>query len=630
MSNKIKLFYGLVIKSVIKNISETYLHRLNSIQVWIRWGLSKRGFWTRAFLCLLFSLIILKFDEVDTYDLRFKLRGPQKSSDSIVLVTIKPSDFVKIFDLKTNSLINVNESNEISDSFFWDQTIWHNLLKNILKQDPKSIGVTLFFGDNIGQTRLNSEDLLIFKDEKIFWATNSRELEKLSLPFATRPDRSNIAHIDLLRDDDGVVRRLLMNPNYLPNIAERSVVKKTSRLRNLPVINFRGPEKFASVDLQDILNNKIPPHFFKNKFVFIGIEKTLNSQILTPQGLISRHEFWANIADNYLENRFIRKMPNLIYVSMLLLLMILAVFVITHYTQIISIFIFVSISVLWAAFSIWTFDTFYIWIPIASPLALLVLIWVVYIGYQALRIEQAHNKLQQEQRYISELEQLKNNFVSLISHDLKTPIAKIQAVLDRLSSQNNLSEDLQSDFSNLKNYADELNRYIQSILKVLRVESKDFKINKETADINGVIENVITRTEPLAQSKKIQIELKLEPMFLIEFDVTLMTEVILNLIENAIKYTPAGGQIFIHTTETDTEVLVTIKDTGEGISTEDQTHIWKKFVRGKNQELKTKGSGLGLYLVKYFIELHGGKITLKSELGKGTTFDISLPIESET
>jgi two-component system, OmpR family, phosphate regulon sensor histidine kinase PhoR len=614
---------------VIKFILKLYQNSFTTLRVWLRWGFSKRGFWTRAFLCFFFSLVILKFDEIDTYDLRFKLRGPQKINDSIVLVTIKPSDFVKIYDLKTNSLINVNESNEITDSFFWDQTLWRDVLQKILKQNPRSVGVTLFFGDNIGQTRLNTQDLLTFKDERILWATNSRELEKLSLPFATRPDRSNISHIDLLRDDDGVVRRLLMNPNYLPNISERSIGKKTSRLRSLPVINYRNTDQIPKVDLQSILNNQISNEIFKDKIVFIGIEKTLNSQILTPLGLIPRHAFWATIADNYIENRFIQKMPTTVYVAALLLLMILSVFIITHYTQVIALFLFLSLATAWTVFSMWTFDTFYIWIPIASPLALFVLIWIVYIGYQALRIEQAHNKLQQEQRYISELEQLKNNFVSLISHDLKTPIAKIQAVLDRLVLQNNLPAETQNDFINLKSYSDELNRYIQSILKVLRVESKDFKINKETADINGVIENVIHRTAPLAKSKSITISLKLEPMFLIEFDVTLMTEVMLNLVENAIKYTAENGQISIHTTETDTEVLVSVSDTGEGIATSDQTHIWKKFVRGKNQDLKTKGSGLGLYLVKYFIELHGGRITLKSELGKGTTFDVSLPIESE-
>lgn len=616
---------------MIKLIQDFYQNSFNSLRVWLRWGLSKRGFWTRAFLCLLFSLVILKFDEVDTYDLRYKLRGPQKINDSIVLVTIKPSDFVKIYDLKTNSLINVNESNEITDSFFWDQTIWRDLLQQILKQNPKSVGVTLFFGDNIGQTRLNSQDLLTFKDERILWATNSRELEKLSLPFATLPERTNIAHIDLLRDDDGVVRRLLMNPNYLPNIAERSAFnKKTSRLRNLPVINYRGSQRFRSIDLQNVLKNNFSSDFFKNKIVFIGIEKTLNSQILTPVGQISRHEFWANVTDNYIENRFIQKLPTIVYATALLMLMIISVFIITHYTQVISLFLFLSLATVWTAFSMWTFDTFYIWLPIASPLTLLVLIWIVYIGYQALRIEQAHNKLQQEQRYIAELEQLKNNFVSLISHDLKTPIAKIQAVIDRLTVQNSLPDSVQEDFHNLKIYSEELNRYIQSILKVLRVESKDFKINKETADINGVIENVIERTRPLAKSKSISINLNLEPMFLVEFDVTLMTEVMLNLVENAIKYTPINGQITIHTTETDTDVLVSVSDTGEGIDPEDQIHIWKKFVRGKNQELKSKGSGLGLYLVKYFIELHGGTITLKSELGKGTTFDVSLPIESET
>src|SRR5690606_734495 len=102
-----------------------------------------------------------------------------------------------------------------------------------------------------------------------------------------------------------------------------------------------------------------------------------------------------------------------------------------------------------------------------------------------------------------------------ISHDLKTPIAKIQGVLDRVMTQSDLPTELRSDFVSLKDYSEELNRYIQSILKLLRVESRDFKIIKETADINGVIENVIQRLSPLAKSKNIALNLNLEPMFLI-------------------------------------------------------------------------------------------------------------------
>ena len=107
-----------------------------------------------------------------------------------------------------------------------------------------------------------------------------------------------------------------------------------------------------------------------------------------------------------------------------------------------------------------------------------------------------------------------------------------------------------------------------------------------------------------------------------------MTEVFLNIIENAIKYTQESGKVMIRSFETENEVCIEIEDTGEGIELEEQEMIWKKFARGKTQDYKTKGTGLGLYLVKYFIELHGGHISMKSKLKKGTTFLVKLPIES--
>ncbi len=607
-----------------------YRKVITHFKLWVRWGLTKRGFWTRAFLCWLFACLILQFDEIDNYDTRFKLRGDQKADDQIVLINMNPNDFVSMFDLKTNTLINVNESNEISDSFYWDQRLWTEMLSQVLKQNPKSVAVTLYFGENIISPRLNSQEIVTLKDPRIIWATNSREIEKLSLPFATLPDRSNIAHIDLLRDDDGVVRRLLLNPDSLPNLAYRVSKETRSDFKNPPVLNYRGKKQFHEVSLSDVLSKKIPADVFKNKIVVIGAEQSVTSQVLTPLGTLARHEFWATVIDNFQNQRFIEKWPISVYITGLLFLMILCVYIITHYTQMISFFCFFWIGTFWSVFSVWMFDTHNTWIPIVSPITMMLLIWVMYLGYQTLRIEQAHNQLQQEQRYLNELEQLKNNFVSLISHDLKTPIAKIQAVVDRVRLDQHLPGHVQEDLNNLKEYSEELNRYIQSILKVLRVESKDFKINKETADLNGIIENVLHRISPLAQSKGLEIRTQLEPMFLIEFDVTLMTEVILNLVENAIKYSKADGYIEITTSETDTDILVTVSDNGEGISPEDQSTIWKKFVRGKNQDLKTKGSGLGLYLVKYFIELHGGQISLKSEVGKGSTFYITLPIESES
>ena len=625
-------------KDHTKSNSSKTIHAVKDyFQARMRWLLSGNNFWARAILCWLFASLLLKLDAIESYDTRFKIRGSQSRPSDVILVTINPNDYAqisKIFssDKNLSSLININELNNVTDSFFWDEKIWSDLLSKILAQKPKKVGVTLFFGDNIGKTVLNKKDLDLFRNPKIVWASNSSFADKTSLPFTTTLNRSNIGSIDLLKDDDGIVRRVLLDPYQMPSLAERLASVKDPKIKSSQVINYNGSNRFQMISMTSILKYEVPTYFFTNKIVIIGSEKSNNQQILTPFGQMSRHEFWGQVTDNFAHDKFIRKLPIVIYVALLLFLTIVCVFIITSYPQAVSLFFFAWLATVWTAASIWTFDTFAIWIPVASAYALIGLIWITYIGYQALRIEKAHYKLQQEQNYLSELEQLKNNFVSLISHDLKTPIAKIQAVVDRLNLQNNLPilerPDTKDDLNNLKDYSEELNRYIQSILKLLRVESKEFKIYKETADLNGVIENVVDRLKPLATAKNIDLQLNLEPMFLIEFDITLMTEVILNLIENAIKYTANNGVVNIHTTETDSDVLVEVQDTGEGISQEDLEHIWKKFSRGKNQDLKTKGSGLGLYLAKYFIELHGGKISVKSELGKGTAFYIRLPIET--
>ena len=598
------------------------------LEAYSRWFNINRGFWLRALFCWMIALFFLKFDENGNYDNRFRLRGTQKISNQVVLVTIKTSDFLKIYDLKTYALINTNELSDLSDSFYWDRTLWQKLISEILKQSPRSVGVTLYFGDNIGQVRLSTEEIISFKDKRVFWATNSSELEKLSLPMATRPDRSNLGAIDTLKDDDGVSRRLLLNPDFLPNIASRMTQSLgTNRPPySVPIINFINQEQFKNISYLDIINGKIPKDYFLGKIVLIGTEKSSFSQVQTPIGALSRHEYWGQVAENIIQNKFIKNLSFFYYAGFLLVLALISIAIISNYPQSVAFFFFLWLITLNAAFSAWIFDSFSVWMPIISPLSLVIFIWVLFTAYQALRIEKAHMKLKQEQSYLAELEQLKNNFVSLISHDLKTPIAKIQAVIDRLISSAYSPSEIQIDLLNLKDYSEELNRYIQSILKVLRVESRDFKILKETADINGVIENVIERIRPLALSKGIRVEVELEPMFLIEFDVTLMTEVFLNIIENSIKYTSDNGLIRIHSFENETDVFVEISDTGEGISVEDQENVWKKFVRGKAQDYKTKGTGLGLYLVKYFIELHGGKISLKSELKKGTTVYVSLPL----
>jgi signal transduction histidine kinase len=191
-----------------------------------------------------------------------------------------------------------------------------------------------------------------------------------------------------------------------------------------------------------------------------------------------------------------------------------------------------------------------------------------------------------------------------------------------------LDSTLRKDLVSLRLESAELHKYIEKILQISRVESTDFKLRKEGSDINEIILQVIEQLKPLAIEKSIRLDTKLEPMFLIEIDSILIREVIINLVENAIKYTPSGGTVLIFSREENNVVQIIVTDTGVGIAPSEQSKVFGKFVRGQHQEMLTKGTGLGLYLVKYFIELHGGSIRLESELGKGTSIEFSLPVEN--
>ncbi|MEK6555994.1 MAG: ATP-binding protein, partial [Bdellovibrionota bacterium] len=222
------------------------------------------------------------------------------------------------------------------------------------------------------------------------------------------------------------------------------------------------------------------------------------------------------------------------------------------------------------------------------------------------------------------VEELKNNFLSLISHDLKTPIAKIQAICDRMMLDAQTAG-RQDDLTALRTEATELHRYIHTILQITRVESRDFRIKKEARDLNELIETALERLQPLAANKRISLNAELEPMFLIEVDPVLIGEVILNLIENAIQYTPEGGRVLVTSRDIDGDILCMVEDNGPGIQASEQQHIFEKFFRGELGRSKPKGSGLGLYLVKYFIELHKGQVFLDSQVNVGTKVGFRLP-----
>ncbi|MGZ3746360.1 MAG: sensor histidine kinase, partial [Pseudobdellovibrionaceae bacterium] len=139
---------------------------------------------------------------------------------------------------------------------------------------------------------------------------------------------------------------------------------------------------------------------------------------------------------------------------------------------------------------------------------------------------------------------------------------------------------------------------------------------------------VIRKHEFLAKVKRIPIEFECEPLFPIQVDPDLIKQVFSNLLENAIKYSPEAAQVRVQSEEKDGKVIVRVADCGPGIPQDEVNNIFMKFFRSKNAKSSPiKGSGLGLYLAKYFTELHQGRIFVESTYGKGCTFTVELPLE---
>ncbi len=590
--------------------------------------LRMRGPTARVLICWLIGCLVLSTDEVNTYDTRMQARGEQTTSSEIVIINLKADDSTRLIKNKRP----LSEM-ELSESLMWNESLWQKLFENLLKQNPKFIGVTLHFPEGSARRSNNEYSNSVFSNSKIFWAYPVAGQEHPALPIFANSQASNIGTSDLIKDEDGVIRRFHFSENepthLTEKIVEKSIEQKNQTEPSTRIINYRGGARaFSQFLASDVISGRVSAETFKNKIIFIGVEGLASHQYQTPLGLQSRALIMAQIADNILQNRWVHRAPYLAYALLLLVYLLLALFIIHKYPQSIAVTLLLWVILLTSALSLWVFDSWYLWLPLESPIVMIVVTWIIFIGHQASVLERQSWQLRQERLYLDELEQLKNNFVSLISHDLKTPIAKIQSIVDRLALQNQNTE-IDQDLRSLRQSSDELHRYIQSILKVLKVESRDFRIHREICDINQLVDEAVASLNSLANEKNLVLIVETVPIFSIEADTTLIREVLINLIENAIKYSHRNGKIWVRTHEYDDRVDVEIQDTGEGISPDEIATIWQKFVRGKEQDLKSKGTGLGLYLVKYFIELHGGSVHLESQLHHGTRIGFSLPLESE-
>jgi two-component system sensor histidine kinase/response regulator len=230
-----------------------------------------------------------------------------------------------------------------------------------------------------------------------------------------------------------------------------------------------------------------------------------------------------------------------------------------------------------------------------------------------------------------EKEMLRENFAAIVSHELKAPLGAVQQNLFVLEAElsGSLTEDQQRRLERMKSRITDLVKLIHTWLRAISVDIETIKEKFEPMSVISVISKAADSIQPHATRKDIEIVTSLkEPLSPIFGDEGTLAEVLINLGNNAIKYSYAGSQVLIKANEANDHVFISITDTGVGISKEDLPFIFDDFYRGKTSQTGERGYGLGLALSQRIVEIHNGSISVESELGKGSTFVIRLPIYS--
>jgi signal transduction histidine kinase len=235
---------------------------------------------------------------------------------------------------------------------------------------------------------------------------------------------------------------------------------------------------------------------------------------------------------------------------------------------------------------------------------------------------------------IKQVDQMKDEFISMASHELRTPITVIDGyatlMLEDKTGQIVLSDKAKENLQLMKDSADRLKVLIEDLLNVSRIEQGRLKMDPRPTDVNPIIENIVKELSHSAEEKHLQLIYKATNKKLpqINIDPERLKQILINLVGNAIKYTPSGSVLISTVISTKNNQLeIRIKDTGIGMSAKDRERLFEKFYRVQNQKTADiNGTGLGLWITKQLVEKMDGEILIDSIEGVGTQVSLHFPI----
>jgi len=226
-------------------------------------------------------------------------------------------------------------------------------------------------------------------------------------------------------------------------------------------------------------------------------------------------------------------------------------------------------------------------------------------------------------------EEMRDQFVDTATHELRTPLANIKAYAETLALADVIDVEQQKQFLNtINSEATRLARFVDDLLSVSSMEVGSLSLNKQVTDLGRMLNEVLAKIRPQMQEKHLEFDVVLpEKMPEPELDKDKIAAVLVNLLGNAVKYTPENGRVTFRVNISDRQIEISIEDTGVGIAEDEVAKVFEKFFRSPDPRVQEQtGTGLGLALAQEVVRLHGGRITVESEINKGSTFSVLLPM----
>ncbi len=407
-------------------------------------------------------------------------------------------------------------------------------------------------------------------------------------------------------------------------VAEDDTLYSLFRYSNSPL---SGATSVNNIPFHRVLTGDFPRGFFKDKIVLIGPTYISGREnyVATP---FDRKSFDTKRMNVYgqqimalVNGKTVLKIPAWATHLLSIIMAFILSFAILRLSPTQGLLLVVGIIGGTFLVSYLLFCFFGYWLQSIHLIISVFVVYYIWIPFRAIGEYKQRFAYEEEAKLLKKVEKLKQNFISLMSHDLKTPVAKITVLAENMLNQRIDEVTYKKNLSAIVAATGELNNFISSILDLAKIESSKIELSKSSMDINQIIENCVDKLKYEATSAGVFIDCSLAPLYPIHIDPILIKRVVHNLVENAIKYSGNNSKVEIKTWDDRDFVYVEISDNGIGIAKQDLDHVFDKFYRVKNDAShRIKGSGLGLYLVKFFVEAHGGSISVKSELGKGTTF----------